>query len=164
MNDFVVFARWRQCAPLFNTCFFRPIWVHILNGIRIGSAVFAQLMAVKVPILYNGPPPFPSKLGFALGIWTLSIAWFLGPTRFHKQNSISMGSYVSAGLRIVTDRPTDRPRYSVCNNRPHIYVVLRCGLKYVLRRSLQPESVRQLVSRSTQISWDGKMSINFWAE
>jgi len=28
------------------------------------------------------------------------------------------------------DRPTDRPRYSVCNNRPHphTYVVLRCGL------------------------------------
>jgi len=28
-----------------------------------------------------------------------------------------------------TDRPTDRPRYSDCSNRPHLYVVLRCGLK-----------------------------------
>jgi len=32
-----------------------------------------------------------------------------------------MGSVVFAGLTSVTDRPTDRPHYSVCNNRPHLY-------------------------------------------
>ena len=42
---------------------------------------------------------------------------------------MSIGSAVSARLTIVTDRPTDRPRYSVRNNRPHLYVVVRCGLK-----------------------------------
>ena len=31
-----------------------------------------------------------------------------------------------AGLKTVTDRPTDRPCYSVCNNRPHLaYVAMR---------------------------------------
>jgi len=38
---------------------------------------------------------------------------------------ISIGSAVSQavlqGSRLwQTDRPTDRPRYSVCNNRPHL--------------------------------------------
>jgi len=45
---------------------------------------------------------------------------FLGPTRVHDPNGISIGSAVFAGLTIVTDRQTerqtDRPRYSVCNN------------------------------------------------
>jgi len=45
---------------------------------------------------------------------------FLGPTRVHNPNSLSIGSAVFAGLTIVTDRQTDRPRYSVCNNRPHL--------------------------------------------
>jgi len=39
-------------------------------------------------------------------------------------NGISIGSAVFAGLTIVTK--TDRRRYSVCNNMPHL--VLRCGL------------------------------------
>jgi len=46
--------------------------------------------------------------------------WFLGPTRVHISNGISIGSAVFARLTIVTDRPTDRPRNSVCNNRPHL--------------------------------------------
>jgi len=44
---------------------------------------------------------------------------FLWLTRVHFPNGISIGSAVSAGLTIVTDRPTDRP-YSVCNNRLHL--------------------------------------------
>ena len=31
-----------------------------------------------------------------------------------------MISAVFAGLTIVTDRLTDRPRYSICNNRLHL--------------------------------------------
>jgi len=54
---------------------------------------------------------------------------FTGPARVHTPNGISVGSAVFARLTIVTDRPTDRPRYSVRNNRPHLYVVVRCGLK-----------------------------------
>jgi len=34
-----------------------------------------------------------------------------------------------AWLTTATDRQTDRPRYSVYNNRPHLYIVLRCSLK-----------------------------------
>jgi len=39
---------------------------------------------------------------------------FIGPTVC---NGISIGS----GLTIVTDRATDRPRYSVCSNRPRLH-------------------------------------------
>jgi len=41
--------------------------------------------------------------------------------RVHDPIGISIGSAIFAGLTIVTDRPTDRPRYSVCNNRPHLH-------------------------------------------
>jgi len=44
---------------------------------------------------------------------------FLGPTRVQIPNGISIGSAVFAGLTAVTDRPTDRLHYSICNNRPH---------------------------------------------
>ena len=44
----------------------------------------------------------------------------LESTQVLNPNGISIGSTVSAGLTIVTDRQTDRPRYSVCNNRPHL--------------------------------------------
>ena len=52
-------------------------------------------------------------------------------TRLSIPNGISIGSAVFAGLTTVTDRLTDGPRYSVCNDRPHLrYVVRRCGLKW----------------------------------
>ena len=40
--------------------------------------------------------------------------------RVHNPNGISIGSAVFAGLAIVTDRPTDRLRYSVRTNRLHL--------------------------------------------
>jgi len=40
----------------------------------------------------------------------------------HNPNGISIGPAVFATLITVTDRQTDRPRYSVCNNRPHLCV------------------------------------------
>jgi len=43
-------------------------------------------------------------------------------TRALNPNGISIGSAVFVGFNTVTDRPTDRPRYSVGNNRPHLYV------------------------------------------
>ena len=50
--------------------------------------------------------------------------WFLEPTRDQGTNGISVGSAVFAGLTTVTnrqtDRQTDRSRYFVCNNRPHL--------------------------------------------
>jgi len=59
--------------------------------------------------------------------------WFLGFTRVRNPKGIILiGSAVFAGLTIVTDRQTDRPRYSACNNAASTYV-LRCGLKSVPR-------------------------------
>jgi len=51
---------------------------------------------------------------------TPSNTWLLGPTRVHIPNGISIGSAVFAGITTVTDRPSDTPRYSVCNNRSHL--------------------------------------------
>jgi len=69
--------------------------------------------------------PFPLKIALShRGIWVPSNACFLGRTRLHNPNGISIGSAVFAGLTTVsgrsTDPPTDRPRYSACNNRPHL--------------------------------------------
>jgi len=36
------------------------------------------------------------------------------------QTASRLVSVVFAGLKIVTDRQTDTPRYSVCNNRLHL--------------------------------------------
>jgi len=41
------------------------------------------------------------------------------PTPYNP-NGILIGSAVFAWITIVTDRPTDRPRYSVCSNRTHL--------------------------------------------
>jgi len=44
----------------------------------------------------------------------------LGPIQADNPNGISIGSVVFAGLTSVTDRQTDRPHYSVGNNRPRL--------------------------------------------
>jgi len=67
--------------------------------------------------LYNRPPFPPSKLPLNhRGSGTSSDAWFLGPARVHKPNGMLIGIAMFAGLMIMTDRP----RYSICNNRPHL--------------------------------------------
>jgi len=68
----IVFARWRQCTlPWGNVgatwrirlilCLLRPTRVHNLNGISIGSAVFAQLTAER-PYTLQWVAFCPSKL------------------------------------------------------------------------------------------------------
>jgi len=94
------------------------------NGISIGSAVFAQMVA-ECPYTLQWEAPSPSKLPLSTGDLDANLdAWFLGPTWVLNSNSISIGSAVFAGLTSVTDRPTDqptdRPRYSVGNNKPHL--------------------------------------------
>jgi len=51
---------------------------------------------------------------------TVSNTWSLGPSQVLNPDGISIGSTVFAGLTSVTDRHTDRPRYSVSSNRPHL--------------------------------------------
>jgi len=53
-------------------------------------------------------------------IWYSTASWFLGPTRVKMPNGITIGSAALAGLTVMSDRPTDRPRYSVCGNMPHL--------------------------------------------
>jgi len=54
------------------------------------------------------------------GFGPSSNTWFLGSTKFKNSKGISIGSATFVGLTIVRDRhrPTDRPRYSIYNNRP----------------------------------------------
>ena len=65
-----------------------------------------------------GRPFPPQNCPFPWGIWTPSNTWFPRPTRVLNPNGISIGSAVLGGLTSVTNRQTDRPRYSVGNNRP----------------------------------------------
>jgi len=54
--------------------------------------------------------------------------WFLGPTRVHTPNDMSIGSDVFCRAHDrdkQIERPTDRPRYSTPSaTTGHIYVVL----------------------------------------
>ena len=117
-NGSVVFARWHQSAPC-NTCFLRPRRVHNPNGISIGSAVFAQITA-ECPHTLQWAAPLPQHCPFPGGCGTASNIWFLGPTQVLNPNGISIGSAIFAGLRTVTDRPTDHATPSVIIGR--IYV------------------------------------------
>jgi len=103
-----------------NTRFLPPIPAHNPNGISIGSAVFAQ-MTVECPYTLQWDAQSPPKIcPFPWGIWTPSNTWFPGPTQVLNPNRSSIGAAIFAGLTSVTDRQTERPRYSVGNNRPHL--------------------------------------------
>jgi len=110
-----------MCTPC-NTWFLGPTWDHIPNGISIGSAIFAQLTAKSPYTLKMGCSFPPLKIAHSHGrTWTPSNRWLLRSTRVHSPNGISIGSAIFARLTVVTDRLTDWPRYSVRNNRPHLW-------------------------------------------
>jgi len=104
-----------------NTWFLRPIQAHNPNGISIGLAVFAQITA-ESPYTLQWDTTFPLKIAlFHGGIWTPSNTWFLGLTRGSTQTAPrSVQPFLQGSLVWQTDRQTDRPRYSVGNNRPHL--------------------------------------------
>jgi len=75
----------------------------------------------SVPIRYNGPSLLSSKLPLPVGRFgPTSNKCFLGHIQVLNPNSIFISSAICAGLSTVTDRPTDRPRHSVGNNRSHL--------------------------------------------
>ena len=77
--------------------------VHIPNGISIDSAVFAQL-TTEGPYTLQWAAHFSLKISLAHeGSEPPSNTCFLGPTRLHNPNSISLGSALFAGLTSVTD-------------------------------------------------------------
>jgi len=83
-------------GPSSNLWFIGPIWAHNPNGISIGSAVFAQMTADLDPHLIHG---------------------FLSPP----ESSIQTAPHsVQLFLQGSLVWQTDRPRYSVRNNRPHL--------------------------------------------
>ena len=101
----IVFNRLRQCAP--NLMLSWTTRVYISNDISISSAVFAQLMA-ESPYTLQWAAPFPRR-PLCMGVpRTPSNACFLGPTRVHNPNGISISSVVFAGFLIVRDRQTDQ--------------------------------------------------------
>ena len=53
-----------------------------------------------------------------VGIWPPSNTWLLGPTRVHNPDGIWIG-LIRFCRADDCDRQTDRPSYSICNNRPH---------------------------------------------
>jgi len=116
---------------LIFTCFLGRTRVQISNGISIGSAVFALLTADSRYTLQRAALS-PLKLPLPIGDWNSHLTHgSLGPPESSiSPNGISIGSVVFARLTLrQTDRQTDRPRYSVGNNRPDYmtYVVRRFG-------------------------------------
>jgi len=95
---------------LSNTCFLRPTGVYVVNGISIGSAVFAQFTA-ECPYrpIYNGLPLSPQNCPFPWVIWSPSNTWFIGAhPRPQSKRHLDRFSHF-AGLTSVTDRQqTDR--------------------------------------------------------
>ena len=103
-----------------NSWFLGLIRANNPNGISTSSAIFAQITA-ECPHTLQWVAPFPLKIAPShRGILTPSNIWFPWPTRVLNPNTISIGSAIFAGLSSVIDWPTDRPRYSVTNNRPHL--------------------------------------------
>jgi len=66
-----------------------------------------------------------------------------GLTLFSVPNGISIGSVIFAGRTI--DRPIDRPRYSICNNRPH--------LKVKQGRPIEHQASTVNLTRWTEATW-----------
>jgi len=118
----IILTRCCQCAPS-NTCFLGPTQVHIPNGISNGSAVFVQFVAESPYTLQWAASFFPSKLLIHMGgLDSQVIHGYVGPDEFTTQLQLNWFSqFCRANYSDrQTDRLTDRPRYSVCNNRPHL--------------------------------------------
>jgi len=117
--------------PPSNTCFLGATQVHIPNCISIGSAILHSSWQT-VLIFYNGPPLFPSKLPIHKRDLDSHLIHFLCPPESATHVTSPSVYFCRAHDH---DRQTDRPRYSVCNNRPHLCyaastcIALRCGLQ-----------------------------------
>jgi len=81
-------------------------------------------------MLFNAPDNH-QNCPFPLRMWTPSNIWFLGPTRvIHRNVSPSFQPFCRANecdqqTDRHADKQTDRPRYSVCSNRPHLAIAAK---------------------------------------
>jgi len=75
----------------------------------------------RVSLYFTMGRPFsPQNLPLPMGgSGAPSNTWLPGPTEVLNPNGSLIGAAVFAGLTSVTDRQTDRPRYSF-GNRPHL--------------------------------------------
>ena len=109
-------------GPPSNTWFQRPIRAHNPNGIPIGSAVFAQT-TVECPYTLQWDAHSPPEIcPFPWGNLDLHVIHGSSGQRKSstKTAARSVQPFLQGSLVWQTDRQTDRPRYSVCNNRPHL--------------------------------------------
>jgi len=118
MDDSIVFASLRQSAPHLVRSLGQPESTSQTASRSIQP--FLHSWRQRVPILYNGPSPFPPNYLLAWGIWTRSNAWFLGHTPVHVQNDISIGLVRFCRVHYrdrQTDRQTDHATPSVTIDR-----------------------------------------------
>ena len=105
-----------EFGPPSNTWFLGPIPAHNTNGILISSAVF-YTDDRRVSLYFTMVRPFPPfKLSPSHGGSRFNTR-FLGPTQILNANSIWIASALSQGSLVWQ---TDRPLYSLSNNRPHL--------------------------------------------
>jgi len=109
MDGSVIFTRLRQCAPKSASALYW--WCPLLSR-------FKCINHQTCP----GPAPLSSSKLF-IHMWGSgppSNTWFLRSTWVHIPNGNSISLAIFARLTVITGRPTDRPCYSVCTNRPHL--------------------------------------------
>jgi len=95
------------------------------------------------------PLKYPVPVGASADSALSSNTLFLGSTQRSIPNGISISSAAFPRITTVTDRQTDnRPRCSVCDNRPHLYVRrTRCSLrKKAINSGKSYKSMRRNIS------------------
>jgi len=92
----------------------------ISQGASWSVQLFLHSSRQTIPKLQQWATPFPLKTAPShWGFWAHLINSFWAPPKWTSQNGILIGSAVVCKAH-NHGRPTDRPHYSVCNNRPHL--------------------------------------------
>ena len=107
-------SHWGGSGTPSNTWFHRPFRGHNPNGISIDWAIFTQ-MATEYPYTLQWDALSPSKLPMGESGPPYN-TWYRGPTQVLNPNGISIASFLQGWLVWQTDRPC----YSVSNNRLHL--------------------------------------------
>ena len=113
----IIFDRLRQCASLSSTPNrHSPRTVAAPWWIALSISTTGHVLACPVPAPFR-----PQNRLFTCEHLDPSNIWFLGPARVNIASGISIGSVAFAGFTVgQTDRQTDRQRFSVCSNKPHL--------------------------------------------
>jgi len=115
-----------QIAALPRCGLLYPTTIYCNSNIKQAVKVIWQQAASpphidSIPYILQWATPLPSHLPLPMGgFGPLCNTRLPGSTWVLHPNGILIGSTIFAGLTTVTDQQTDRPRYSVCNNRPHL--------------------------------------------